>query len=221
MLEAQYEHMFWTPCAAHCLDLMLEDIGRLPGILTTIKKSIALSGYIYNHIKALNLMRCFTNAELLRPAKTRFATSFLTLDSIHKQKNNLRKMVLSNEWKTYKEELPKGESKKAKVVEQYIISAQYWNGVVYALKATRALVKVLRLADSEKKPAMGYIYEAMDMAKERIKEEFDGNHNKYDIIYEIIDKRWESQLHKPLHAAGFFLNPAFYYRDPARYISLF
>ena len=25
-------HLYWTPCAAHCLDLILEDIGKLPNI---------------------------------------------------------------------------------------------------------------------------------------------------------------------------------------------
>jgi hypothetical protein len=29
LLERKIPHLFWTPCAAHCLDLMLEDIGKL------------------------------------------------------------------------------------------------------------------------------------------------------------------------------------------------
>nr|KYP53976.1 hypothetical protein KK1_000140 [Cajanus cajan] len=32
MLEAKRKKIFWTPCAAHCIDLMLEDIGKLPNI---------------------------------------------------------------------------------------------------------------------------------------------------------------------------------------------
>jgi hypothetical protein len=27
MLEAKYRTIFWTPCVAHCIDLMLEGIG--------------------------------------------------------------------------------------------------------------------------------------------------------------------------------------------------
>lgn len=29
----------------------------------------------------------------------------------------------------------------------------------------------------------------------------------------IIDQRWEFQLHRPLHAAGYYLNPHFHYRS--------
>ncbi|KAF8397598.1 hypothetical protein HHK36_016518 [Tetracentron sinense] len=42
------------------------------------------------------------------------------------------------------------------------------------MKITAPLVRVLRLVDGEKKPPMGYIYEAMDRAKETIKEAMGG-----------------------------------------------
>jgi len=29
MVEAKYKTIFWTPCAAYCIDLMLEDIGKV------------------------------------------------------------------------------------------------------------------------------------------------------------------------------------------------
>ena len=28
MLERKYKTIFWTPCATHCIDLVLEDIGK-------------------------------------------------------------------------------------------------------------------------------------------------------------------------------------------------
>ncbi|XLS90710.1 hypothetical protein HN51_066718, partial [Arachis hypogaea] len=33
----------------------------------------------------------------------------------------------------------------------------------------------------------------------------------YEPIWEIIDGRWESQLHRPLHAAAYYLNPHYHY----------
>eukprot|EP00261_Vitis_vinifera_P035317 XP_019076560.1 PREDICTED: uncharacterized protein LOC104879951 [Vitis vinifera] len=76
------------------------------------------------------------------------------------------------------------------------------------------LVRVLRLVDGEKKAPMGYIYEAMNRAKDAIVRSFNGNEEKYKEIFNIIDKRWEIQLHRPLHAAGYFLNPEFFYDKP-------
>ncbi|XP_057490654.1 uncharacterized protein LOC130776438 [Actinidia eriantha] len=29
-LEAKRPNLYWTPCAAHCIDLMLEDIFKIP-----------------------------------------------------------------------------------------------------------------------------------------------------------------------------------------------
>lgn len=98
LLEMKRPHLFWTPCAAHCIDLMLEDIGKLPHVKKTIERAISISGYIYNRSGLLNMMRQFTNErELLRPAKTRFATAFITLSRFNEQKNNLRKMFTSSD----------------------------------------------------------------------------------------------------------------------------
>ncbi|RVX13459.1 hypothetical protein CK203_021020 [Vitis vinifera] len=67
LLELKCPHLYWTLCAAHCLDLMLEDIGKLPNIKRTLERAISLNGYIYNRSGLLNMMRRFTRQrELLR-----------------------------------------------------------------------------------------------------------------------------------------------------------
>jgi len=59
-------------------------------------------------------------------------------------------------------------------------------------------VKVLRLVDGDDKPTMGYIYEAMDRAKLSIRD----NCRYFQRYWDIIDARWNFQLHTDLHAAG-------------------
>ncbi|XP_020236305.1 uncharacterized protein LOC109815899 [Cajanus cajan] len=76
------------------------------------------------------------------------------------------------------------------------------------------LVKVLRLVDGEKKRAMGYMYEAMDKAKEVIMKSFNNNETKYKAVFDIVDRRWDVQLHHPLHVAGHFLNLEMFYDNP-------
>ncbi|KAL5710110.1 hypothetical protein ACHQM5_020714 [Ranunculus cassubicifolius] len=122
-------------------------------------------------------------------------------------------MFTSEEWNSYVSTMNKEERKKAKDAEKIVLNAHYWNGIVYALKVSTPLVRVLRMADSEKKPSMGYMYEAMDRAKEVIKASFNGDESKYAEVFEIIDARWDCQLHKPLHAAGYYLNPEFFYAN--------
>ncbi|KAF8405904.1 hypothetical protein HHK36_007982 [Tetracentron sinense] len=58
-----------------------------------------------------------------------------------------------------------------------VLSTSFWKGMVYAMKITAPLVRVLRLVDGEKRPPMGYIYEAIDKAKEAMKEALGGQMN--------------------------------------------
>lgn len=55
----------------HCIDFMLEDIGKQPLIKKTIQRAISLVGF------TLSLLRYFTNKKILvSNAVTRLATSF-------------------------------------------------------------------------------------------------------------------------------------------------
>ncbi|KAL0359783.1 UNVERIFIED_CONTAM: hypothetical protein Sangu_0827700 [Sesamum angustifolium] len=90
----------------------------------------------------------------------------------------------------------------------------FWNHVLYIIRIAGPLVKVLHLVDGERKPPMGYIYEAMDRAKKAIAASFSNIEEKYKDVFALIDARWNVQLHKPLHAAGYYLNPEFYYANP-------
>ncbi|XP_013620220.1 PREDICTED: uncharacterized protein LOC106326833 [Brassica oleracea var. oleracea] len=211
LLEAKRPHLYWTPCAAHCIDLMLEDIGEIPALKSAMKKCMFMNGYIYSHVPLVNMMRKFTKQRNLhRPAITRFATSCITMTQFLKQQKPLRDMVNSAEWSESK--WPKEAG--ARKVRQYLMQASFWKNIRRALKIMTPLVKVLRMVDGEKKPAMGYIYAAMDRAKETIERDFKWNKEKYEEAFEIIDKRWQCQLHHPLHAAGYFLNPSIHYKYP-------
>ena len=79
------------------------------------------------------------------------------------------------------------------------------------MKIAEPLVKVLRLVDGERL-AVGYNYEAMDQAKEQIKATYKDKVGKYGPIWEIIENRWNNQLHRPIHAARYFLNPRYHYK---------
>lgn len=177
MLKGVYPHIFWTPCAAHCINLMFGDIFKEAPYSTVFAKAVKIHSYISQRSLLLNMMRRYTNQRnLVKPTKTRFATAFLTLHSFYMQKKNLRTLFKSIEWNesTYEKEAL------GKEVARYIISPYFWNDTVQALKVGGPLVTVLRLVDGEKKPSMGYIYEAMDRAKESIEKTFNYDERKYE-----------------------------------------
>ena len=57
LLEAKRPNLYWTPCATNCIDIILEDIGKIPRIVKTLERVIQLTRYIYNHGGVLNMMR--------------------------------------------------------------------------------------------------------------------------------------------------------------------
>ena len=98
-LMEKMRRLWCTLCATHCIDLMLEDIGKLNVHATTLSRARQVVKFIYGHIWVLSLMRTFTkNHELLRPTITRFATAFLTLQSLYNQKQALIAMFSLEKW---------------------------------------------------------------------------------------------------------------------------
>ena len=94
-----------------------------------------------------------------------------------------------------------------------LFDPNFWPHVAFCIKTTIPLVSVLREVDLEEGPAMGYIYELMDSAKEKIAFNCGGVERNYVPIWRKIDARWTPQLHRPLHAAGYYLNPQLRYGD--------
>ncbi|XP_059638415.1 uncharacterized protein LOC132280296 [Cornus florida] len=186
---------------------VLEDIGKIPSISRTIQRAVELNSYIYMRPKLLNIMRNFTHKkELLRPTKTRFATCFITLSSIHKQKNNLRKMFTSEEWSRNKW----AKEEAGKRVVSYVLMPSFWNNIVFSLKVSGPHILVFRLVDGERKPPMGYIYAVMDRDKEAIAKSF--GEGLYACIARLVpDVKNQDKITKELSlyskAEGLFGNP--------------
>ncbi|KAI0526896.1 hypothetical protein KFK09_002489 [Dendrobium nobile] len=208
MLMEKRPHLYWTPCAAHCIDLMLERLGQLPQHKSAILKAKFVSKFIYNHSWVLSLMRKFTDKEIINPAVTRFATAYLTLQRFKELRQPLEAMFASEEW----DKSSWAKKQEGKHVKKIVMKDDsFWRSTNYALKTTRPLVNVLRMVDGERAPAMGFIYEAMNRAKEDIAKELGGQESAYKEIWDIIDEKWDRQLHQHLHAAAYYLNSQFHY----------
>jgi hypothetical protein len=99
MLMQRYPSLYWSPCATHCIDLMLEDMGKIHWIKEIIDSTRSVTKYIYNHTFFLSLMRQFTrNRELVHPTIIHFTTIFISLQSLINSMLELQRMFLSSEW---------------------------------------------------------------------------------------------------------------------------
>ncbi|KAK1287483.1 hypothetical protein QJS10_CPB19g01371 [Acorus calamus] len=71
-------------------------------------------------------------------------------------------------------------------------------------RASKPLFQVLRLVDAHENPAIAYLYFAIETTKERIMDTFGHKVGQYGPILNIVNKRWDSQIHQPLHSTFFF-----------------
>ena len=77
----------------------MEDIGKLDSVKPVVEEARKITKYIYIHPWVLRLTRDYTEEkELVRPVVTRFATIFLTLQSVLHHMNPLRQMFVCPKW---------------------------------------------------------------------------------------------------------------------------
>jgi hypothetical protein len=121
-------------------------------------------------------------------------------------KHNLQAMVTSQEWM----DCPYSKNTAGLEILDILSNQPFWSSCEMIVRLTHPLLRVLKITSSEMRPAMGYTYAGIYWAKEAIKKAF--SKREYYIVYwNIIHQRWDRLWHHPLHAAGFYLNPKFFY----------
>ncbi|XWS75730.1 hypothetical protein CRYUN_Cryun01aG0117200 [Craigia yunnanensis] len=206
-LMESFPSLFWAPCFGHCVDMMLQDFCNLEWINETIEQAKCVTRFVYNHSAVLNMMRRFTcGNDIVEPAVIRFATNFATLKRMVDLKLYLQAMVNSQDWL----ECPYAKKPGGLAMLDIVRNRSFWNSCILIVRLTYPLLRVLEIVGSKKRSAMGYVYAGIYRAKETIKKEL-VKKDDYMVYWDIIDHRWEQQRHLPLYAAGFFLNPKFFY----------
>ncbi|XP_057829199.2 uncharacterized protein LOC131040321 [Cryptomeria japonica] len=148
LLQARHQTLFWSPCAAHCLDLLLEDIGKLSWVKNVVEDGREITKYIYNHTWVLELMRQHTDGkDLVRSGVTHFATNFLNLQSILHALPNLKRMFVSERWL----ESPYCRKPKADKVVKAVFDDRFAKLMEEIINLLELLVRVLQMVDGDKK----------------------------------------------------------------------
>ncbi|KAG8373213.1 hypothetical protein BUALT_Bualt11G0000200 [Buddleja alternifolia] len=209
MLEERRKKLFWTPCAANCIDQMLEEFMKLNRVRDCIEKGQKITKFIYNRIWLLDLMKNeFTGGEeLLKPSFTRGASSFTTLQSLLDHRVGLRRMFQSNKWISSRfSKLDEG-----KEVKNIVLDSTFWRKVQFVTRSVDPIVEVLQKINSDESLSMPFIYNDMYRAKIAIKINHNDDARKYEPFWSVIDSQWSSLFHHPLYLAAYFLNPSYRY----------
>jgi len=208
LLNDKFPSIFWSPCAAHCLNLILGDIGKMGFVSSLATRASKITKFVYNHGYLLAWLRKRDGwKEIIRPGPTRFATTFIALKSIHEHKHDLQALVTS---KTFTDSRYSRDPK-GKDVIAIVLDNKFWNDCGIVVQIVAPLVRLLRIVDADNRPSLGYVYDGMYRARKTIKNVFRNKKSLYKPYTKIIKQRWDRQLRKDIHAASYLLNPVFYY----------
>ncbi|XP_040255209.2 uncharacterized protein [Aegilops tauschii subsp. strangulata] len=207
MLKIKRPKIFWTSCATHTINLMVEAIGKLKHFGPAITKAKEMTIFLYAHHATLALMRSYTKKrDIVRPGVTRFASAFLTLQSLAAKRKQLTEMCYSDTW----EECKHTRTKKGKVAHATIMSRAFWKNVSLCIKVFEPLVKLLRLADSDGQ-SMASMYGQIIETKKAIVLAVEGSEKDYKVITTAMESKMDGRLDTKLHMATYALNPYYSY----------
>ncbi|KAL7584675.1 uncharacterized protein LOC111920429 [Lactuca sativa] len=210
-IERIHKHIFWSPCCVHTLNLIFKDLAKeFYWLEETYKRGKGIVKYFINHTHALSFFRENSTLELLKVAKTRFASHYIVLHRLIECREALSTTIVLNSWR----EWVKNGDEATRIVGSKIVDTvkddQFWDDVENILAITKPIFLLLKFCDGEG-PKMGEIYERMDSMLGEIKDVM--RENKYASYYPQVEKivldRWE-KMTIPLHCLGFALNPKFY-----------
>ncbi|CAN1121518.1 hypothetical protein LINPERPRIM_LOCUS2227 [Linum perenne] len=181
---------------AKLMEKRLEDLEKKLSIhKTTIAKGRKITNYIYGRAMLISMLKEFTKGgDLIRPAVTRFATAYLTLGCLSEHKGDLM-------------------TRAGKRIQGITLDSRFWTSVLTCLRAAMPLMKVLRLVDSNGLPSMPFLYLELNQAMEKIKSNFSNIEKRYKPVLNIIEKRWNDQMSRPLHYAAYWLNPKVHFGE--------
>ena len=225
-----------SACAAHTLDLLLEDIGKIKRFANTIAKMRVIGKVIMN-IGAIRHEYKDKNGgkELDRYCDTRFGTCCIMCESAKENKSALRKTVVSEAFDDFmknkkkpKKNQPsyfsftKGEGLShhglGKLTKECVLHDTFWEDIDEFLTITAEPYKSLRLTDSNN-PTSGEIFPRMCKLKDSIRvnefvtaegRTFKLANDEHRTIKKAVEDRWD-MLHSDLHSAAYILNPRYHH----------
>lgn len=204
ILEQRFKHIVFSPCAAHCLDLLLEDIGKLPWASSVIARGRAVVKFIANHHKSLAVFRQHSSLELLKPGETRFASQFIMLQRLHDCKDAMQETIVDREYKKWLSSLK--TMAVAKPVTDTVLDQSFWESVEDMITCCEPIISMLRLADGNV-PCVGKMYwkiYQIDVGLQNSSLEM----TRKNQMRTFLNNRWK-MLHTDLHSAGFVLDPEY------------
>ncbi|KAK8697750.1 hypothetical protein V6N13_113888 [Hibiscus sabdariffa] len=177
----------------------------------TYKRGKTVVKYFLNHEKANAIFKSQSDLELLKVAKTRFASHYLLLKRLSRCREALATTTVLRCWREWVNSGDERTKSLGRELAATIIDDEFWEEVDNILEITQPIYSMIRFADGEGEK-MGEVYEKMDCMIGKIRDILLNNNkhvDDYAKMEEILVFRWE-KMNITMHCLGFALNPFFY-----------
>lgn len=208
LLVEKYKTFFSTVCAAHCVELILEEIDRMEEVKEVVAKAKRIVQFIYNNAWVLNQIKKKSDGrDIIQLASTKYFSIFLTLQHILFLKDHLHQTFTSGAW------MQSNLSKYGAGLEvaKIIADPLFWSKCDNITMGTKPLLSVLQFLESEEKPSVGFIYDAFEKAKSSVILAFNQKESVYSPYLKAIDHVLLKEFQSPLYVAAYYLNPSIFY----------
>ncbi|XP_044975425.1 uncharacterized protein LOC123443193 [Hordeum vulgare subsp. vulgare] len=215
LIMQNYNTIFWSPCASFCVNSMLDEFSKIDWVNQCICQAQTITRFVYNNNWILDLMRrCMAGQELVCSGITKSVSDFLTLQSLLKHRLKLKQMFHSSD---YVSSSYANRSLSISCVE-ILNDDEFWRAVEEIAAVSEPLLRVMRDV-SGGKAAIGYIYESMTKVMDSIRTYYIMDEGKCKSFLDIVEQKWQVELHSHLHSAAAFLNPSIQYNPEVKFFT--
>jgi hypothetical protein len=145
LVEQEFSWITWTSCTPHCLDLLLEDVGKLPWAAKVVAEAKAVVKFITNHHRSQALFRGKSTLDLLKPRDMRFATNFIMLDRMLEVREALQELVVGRDWREWNGKSNHLDDEDE--VRDCVLRSGFWKNLEEVLALTKGTVALPQECD--------------------------------------------------------------------------
>ena len=131
IITEKYPHIYMQGCAAHAMDLLLEDWGKATWIKETVEKGKLLVKFVKKrHMPLVVFRKHEAKFSLLMPGQTRFASHFIMIDRLLNMKEALEQTVIDPQWTAYiskRSRDGRDKARTARTIKTVILNEHFWD----------------------------------------------------------------------------------------------
>ncbi|GBG64714.1 hypothetical protein CBR_g46257 [Chara braunii] len=206
--DESVKHIFWIPCVAHIMDLILEDIGGIDWVAFRISQARLVTRFFKRHGHAREVLEAHSTKTLLLPAETRFGTNIIMMEErLVALRAALTDVVADDRWRETVWSTSKIR-KDAAEVTACISSPPWWEDLRALCKMLEPIMGMLKLVDSDTRQISKILRRYEEIIASCLSACRDIDREQQDAIVEVFHRR-RTMFKTPAHTAAMLLDPEF------------